>query len=133
MRPFSNGSQVNRVTRFDEKVFLTILIFLFTGQVPIVLTLPPNISVSELKWISVWCRQFSINFGDFVFDEQTEEDPQPFETTTEQIGMKKNNIILTFSKSALDITKNAWLYLIIVKDTYASEASYQNNSKCLWN
>ena len=132
MRPFSNGSQVNRVTRFDEKVFLTILIFLFTGQVPIVLTLPPNISVSELKWISVWCRQFSINFGDFVFDEQP-EDPQPFETTTEQIGMKKNNIILTFSKSALDITKNAWLYLIVVEDPYASEASYQNNSKCLWN
>ena len=104
---------------------------LLTGQVPIVLTLPQNITVSDLKWISVWCRQFSINFGDFVFDEQ--DDPQPFETTTEQIGMKKNNIILTFSKSALDITKNAWLHLIVVQDPYASEASNQNNSKSLWN
>ena len=62
---------------------------LLTGQVPIVLTLPQNITVSDLKWISVWCRQFSINFGDFVFDDDENEDPQPFETTTEQqlIGM----------------------------------------------
>ena len=52
----------------------------FAGQTPIVLTLPNNITVPDLKWISVWCRQFSINFGDFVFED---DDPQPFETTTE--------------------------------------------------
>ena len=23
---------------------------------------------STLKWLSVWCRQFSVNFGDVVFD-----------------------------------------------------------------
>ena len=23
---------------------------------------------SKLKWLSVWCRQFSVNFGDVMFD-----------------------------------------------------------------
>ena len=44
-------------------------------QQPIVLELPTQIKVSNLKWISVWCRQFEINFGDFVIanDEPTVE------------------------------------------------------------
>ena len=36
-------------------------------QPPIVLEMPLPIKVSNLKWISVWCRQYEINFGDFVF------------------------------------------------------------------
>ena len=28
--------------------------------------LPPNIQVSDLKWISIWCREFSKSFGDFI-------------------------------------------------------------------
>ncbi len=30
------------------------------------LTLPPNVTVDELRWISVWCRRFAINFGDLI-------------------------------------------------------------------
>ena len=45
------------------------------SQRPIVLELPTRIKVSNLKWISVWCRQYEINFGDFVIanDEPTVE------------------------------------------------------------
>ena len=39
----------------------------FNGDAKIVLTLPPQVKVQDLKWISVWCRRFSINFGDFIF------------------------------------------------------------------
>jgi hypothetical protein len=33
----------------------------------ITLTLPPGTMVSDLKWISVWCRAFQVNFGDIIF------------------------------------------------------------------
>jgi len=32
------------------------------------LTLPPGTQVSDLKWLSVWCRAFQVNFGDLVAD-----------------------------------------------------------------
>jgi len=33
----------------------------------IVLTLPEDLKASDIKWLSVWCRQFSVNFGDLFF------------------------------------------------------------------
>ena len=41
----------------------------FDGSEDIKLTLPEDINVSDLKWFSVWCRQFSVNFGDLIFPE----------------------------------------------------------------
>ncbi len=35
--------------------------------VEITLTLPSGYKASELKWLSVWCRQFSVDFGHVVF------------------------------------------------------------------
>merc|ERR1712127_17563 len=35
----------------------------FNGDKDIVLNLPPGKTVSELKWISVWCRDYTVNFG----------------------------------------------------------------------
>jgi len=35
----------------------------FDGKKDVVLHLPPGTTVDQLKWISVWCRQFNINFG----------------------------------------------------------------------
>ena len=37
----------------------------------IVLTLPPNLKVSDLKWLSVWCKAYRINFGDVKFVENS--------------------------------------------------------------
>jgi hypothetical protein len=38
----------------------------------VVLTLPPNMKVSDLKWISVWCRKFSVDFGNLIFHSEPE-------------------------------------------------------------
>merc|ERR1719319_1880707 len=35
----------------------------FYKPTDIVLKLPLDVSVKELKWISVWCRKFQVNFG----------------------------------------------------------------------
>ena len=35
----------------------------------IVLVLPPGVKAEDLRWLSVWCRAFTVNFGDVVFPE----------------------------------------------------------------
>jgi len=39
----------------------------FNGSEELVLTLPPGVSVSQLRWLSVWCRDYQINFGSLTF------------------------------------------------------------------
>merc|ERR1712110_253407 len=38
-------------------------------QSPMVVTLPDDVTLSDLKWISVWCRKVGVNFGDYIFEE----------------------------------------------------------------
>jgi len=40
----------------------------FNGE-EIVLTLPEDLKATEIKWLSVWCRRFAVNFGDMSFAE----------------------------------------------------------------
>jgi len=35
----------------------------FNGKKDVVLHLPPGSTVDQLKWISVWCRDYTVNFG----------------------------------------------------------------------
>ena len=35
----------------------------FSGE-PLTLTLPKGKNVFQIKWLSVWCERFSVNFGD---------------------------------------------------------------------
>ena len=39
----------------------------FDGSKDITLKLPDNLNVSELKWLSVWCREFDVVLGDVKF------------------------------------------------------------------
>ena len=32
----------------------------------ITLTLPDNLETSKIKWLSVWCREYSVNFADIT-------------------------------------------------------------------
>ena len=47
------------------------------------LTLPTNLRVTDLQWLSVWCRAFKKNFGDIFFPvalpkiDQGGEEPLP--------------------------------------------------------
>jgi len=40
----------------------------FNGE-EIILTLPDDLKATDIKWLSVWCRQFRVNFGDMFFPE----------------------------------------------------------------
>lgn len=35
----------------------------FDGSEDITLKMPPGADVKDIKWISVWCRDFNVNFG----------------------------------------------------------------------
>merc|ERR1719187_3077713 len=37
------------------------------SQETVTLVLPENMKVSDLKWLSVWCRKFSVDFGNVMF------------------------------------------------------------------
>ena len=52
---------------------------LFKGDRDLLLTVPDNVKVTDLKWISLWCRQFEVNFGEAFFDKQSSESPESSE------------------------------------------------------
>jgi hypothetical protein len=39
----------------------------FTGGQELVLRLPEGVTVSSLRWLSLWCRDFGVNFGHVTF------------------------------------------------------------------
>lgn len=53
----------------------------FSGDQEITLTLPSDLKSSDIKWLSVWCRAFHVNFGDMIFADDLvsipEEVPPP--------------------------------------------------------
>ena len=54
-------------------------------KVNLELTLPTAIKVSDIKWLSVWCRKFKLNMGDLVADfmlANAEEDTAEAEAET---------------------------------------------------
>ena len=38
------------------------------------LTLPGGLKPKEIKWLSVWCRKFKVNFGDIFFPDNMESE-----------------------------------------------------------
>ena len=46
----------------------------FSGKENITLKTPPSLKTSDIKWLSVWCRAYSIDFGSFYFNIPDEKD-----------------------------------------------------------
>ena len=42
----------------------------FSGDKDIKLTLPDTLKATDIKWLSIWCRAFSVNFGDLIFPDK---------------------------------------------------------------
>ena len=60
---YDNGDQLApKLKRFDG------------SQDDIVLTLPDDTEVKDLKWISIWCRKFKQNFGYFIFQGESDDE-----------------------------------------------------------
>lgn len=71
-RPSSNGEVVlpwpanGKKYTYDSRD-IPLIKRSFDGSEDIVLTLPEGKTVDQLKWISVWCRDFDVNFGHVNF------------------------------------------------------------------
>ena len=51
----------------------------------VTLTLPGDLTTSQLKWLSVWCKQFSVDFGHVVFPKTSDNEiqqPEPENSAT---------------------------------------------------
>merc|ERR1712241_1088934 len=65
----------------------------FSGDKEITLTLPDTLKATDIKWLSVWCRAFSVNFGDLAFphdlslqgDASEESAPEPAAPTYPEV------------------------------------------------
>ena len=64
-----------KIDFFFDRVYLFIL-GAYAGD-DIELSLPKEITASEVIWVSVWCRQYSINFGHaFLNEGDAEAEPE---------------------------------------------------------
>ena len=59
------------------------------------LSLPPHLEVDDLRWISVWCRKFSVSFGDLAFVKNglEDDDEEKEEEEEEETERKIVNVI----------------------------------------
>merc|ERR1712110_10793 len=61
----------------------------YSGDKDIKLTLPDTLKATDIKWLSVWCRAFSVNFGDLTFpDDLALPDKHPQPPTTPKYSPK---------------------------------------------
>ena len=55
---------------FDGKFYdyrdLKVPVLKSSSSEDIVLSLPPSLQAEDIKWISVWCRKFAVDFGHVV-------------------------------------------------------------------
>ena len=62
-------------------------------QEDIVLTLPSTISAYNVKWISVWCRQFSVDFGHVILPDNNDNGERHFNFLFLNILMSQHRYI----------------------------------------
>lgn len=66
------------------------------SQETLTLILPDHMKVSDLKWMSVWCRLYSVDFGNLIFpaefevpgaepEPESESEPEPEPTKKEEL------------------------------------------------
>ena len=77
----------------------------FSGDKDIKLTLPDTLKATDIKWLSIWCRAFSVNFGDLIFPDELslgEHSPEtPMVSNTEGEPESKPETESAWSKSNL--------------------------------
>ena len=77
----------------------------FSGDKDIKLTLPNTLKATDIKWLSIWCRAFSVNFGDLIFPDKLslgEHSPEtPMDLNTDGEPESKPETESSWSKSNL--------------------------------
>ena len=67
----------------------------FTGNKDIELTTPTNLKTTDIKWLSVWCRLYKVNFGEAFLkfpDEEGKAESEPESEPEKENGVVSNNI-----------------------------------------
>ena len=89
----------------------------FNGNLDITLKTPSTLKTSQIKWLSVWCRKFTVDFGHLYFPDMKDENknsesqPEP-ETEPEQSGKAsscKYKLLTALSNCLL-----TWAILLVV-------------------
>jgi len=102
--PSSNGGTIlpypfeNKFYDYDDKN-ATIIEGRFDGNKDIRLTTPQSLKTTDIKWLSVWCRKFEVNFGSFNFKIPGEEEdstpkPEPETEPEDSNGAGSNQVSL---------------------------------------
>lgn len=79
----------------------------FTGST-LILELPENTVTDEIGWFSVWCKQYSVDFGHIVFNQNSQSE----ESEVEGNGTRANipaAFQLAFWPLILSIFTHTWL------------------------
>ena len=72
--PSSTGGTIlpypfeNKFYEYNDKN-APIITGVFDGNTDIRLTTPESLKTTDIKWLSVWCRKFEVNFGSFINEE----------------------------------------------------------------
>merc|ERR1719430_2551239 len=90
----------------------------------ITLTLPPHITTSMVRWLSVWCKPFRANFGQIIFpsvavvtiDHKEVGEKQDDNIDHKELGEKQNDNNRTESRS--DITVEEATEMILNKNVF---------------
>ena len=75
----------------------------FSGEKDIKLTLPETLKSTDIKWLSVWCRAFSVNFGDVIFPNDLlppHHSPKPLTVLPPAVLSPINNDLSTVHNTA---------------------------------
>jgi len=90
MVPYPTGG-ADKDTALDE----------FTGDLDVVLTLPGDLKTTDLKWLSVWCRQFKVNFADIKFPDHHHDaahaNPEPENSAPNKSQVSILSIVATIA------------------------------------
>jgi len=75
------------------------------NQPDIVLPLPDDVKVSDLKWISIWSREYLLNFGDFIVKDELEGDlPKPENKPVNTTPPKAENKPVVFETAVAPVS-----------------------------
>lgn len=68
----------------------------------ITLSLPEGVSLKDIKWFSVWCDEFAVNFGDVTIPSNLDfPRPQKINNLNGVHGVKSDNIVIVDAQTLL--------------------------------
>lgn len=88
----------------------------------ITLTLPEGKTLKDIKWFSVWCDEFAVNFGDVTLPSNLElPRPQKIASLGGVHGVKSDNIVIVDAQT-----------LLVPNFSYDGEAPGNQNYRNIW-